>query len=100
MEGGLPRGFPDLSGTPRVGASRVLLVRRMATVGSKSLSLIGRICWCSRRRAVSKACGKPFTGVIWQQWGQGLATTFHRIHIPKSRVVVLGNIPFLPRRSS
>ena len=31
-----------------------------------------------------------------QQWEQGLATTFHRIHIPKSRVVVLGNIPFLP----
>ena len=36
---------------------------------------------------------KPFT---FQQWGQGLATTFHRIHIPKSRVVVLGNIPYLP----
>ena len=36
---------------------------------------------------------KPFT---FQQWEQGLATTFHRIHIPKSRVVVLGNIPFLP----
>ena len=36
---------------------------------------------------------KPFT---FQQWGQGLTTTFHRIHIPRSRVVVLGNIPFLP----
>jgi peptidoglycan/LPS O-acetylase OafA/YrhL len=36
---------------------------------------------------------KPFT---FQQWAQGLATTFHRIHLPKSRVVVLGNIPFLP----
>ena len=36
---------------------------------------------------------KPFT---FQQWGQGLATTFHRIQIAKGRVVVLGNIPFLP----
>jgi len=32
----------------------------------------------------------------FQQWDQGLVTTFHRIHIPKNRMVILGNIPVLP----
>jgi SGNH domain (fused to AT3 domains) len=37
--------------------------------------------------------GKNYTGAQWQQ---GLAKTISLIHVPKDRIVVLGNIPVLP----
>jgi peptidoglycan/LPS O-acetylase OafA/YrhL len=32
-----------------------------------------------------------------QQWSDGLAATLDKIHVPRSKVVVLGNVPVLPR---
>jgi peptidoglycan/LPS O-acetylase OafA/YrhL len=41
----------------------------------------------------NKPDGKPYTPAQWQQ---GLAKTISLIHVPKSKIVVLGNVPVLP----
>ena len=38
--------------------------------------------------------GKPYTS---HQWQQGLQRTIMQMHVPKTKIVVLGNIPILPQ---
>jgi len=38
--------------------------------------------------------GTPYTG---QQWQQGLENTIMQLHLPTSKIAVLGNIPILPQ---
>ncbi len=38
--------------------------------------------------------GRPYT---WPQWQQGLENTFEQLHVPRSKIVVLGNLPILPQ---
>ena len=95
MEGGLPSGFPAVQGTPGLGAQGTpdfACEQWQRWAISRINSLKPNLLILTQELRVNQT-SKPFT---FQQWGQGLATTFHRIQIPKSRVVVLGNIPFLP----
>jgi peptidoglycan/LPS O-acetylase OafA/YrhL len=41
-----------------------------------------------------KPDARPYT---WQQWQRGLENTIKQIHVPTSKIVVLGNIPILPQ---